>query len=105
MTLIKSDELDSVFGPLTTATMEVARKLRQKLDGAALDALRSGMDWCESLTCEPPDPFPKWTLFDGPVEVMVVKAGPMKPGGIPPVGYRVIRHSDWIAAGRPGDAA
>lgn len=80
--------------------------LRKRLDTAALDALRSGMDWVEGKM-EDPDPHRFMRPFDifQPVTIeMRVKAGPAEPGLFEPTEeWRVIRHADWLAAGRPGD--
>jgi len=80
--------------------------LRKKLDAGALEALRSGMDWAEG-PMEDPDPY-RWLkpfdLFQPQRMEIQVKCGPVEPGTFdPPKGWRVIRHADWIAAGRPGD--
>lgn len=81
---------------------EAAAKLRQKLDAAALEALQEGFDWCECLTPEPPvfSFAPDPSAY--PALEIVIKAGNIHPGTPCPSGYQVIRHADWVAAGRPG---
>lgn len=85
--------------------------LRRRLDAGAIEALRSGMDWAEGPVKDP-DPLRWMKPFDlfQPMKLeMEVKAGPVEPGTFMPTasmiseGWRLIRHEDWVKAGRPGD--
>lgn len=85
---------------------EAARKLRAKLNAAAIEALRSGKDWAEGPYEFPlPDLFPAEPqgLFEPVIYSVQCKAGPVDSTWMPPEGWRVIRHADWVAAGRPFD--
>lgn len=79
-----------------------ANRFRAVLDDAALEALRAGMDWAESRLLEAPAARPKDPGFAAYVSIMSVRAGPIAPGSDAPAGWYVIRHSEWLAAGRPG---
>lgn len=85
-----------------TAT-EAARGLRAKLDAAALEALQAGHSWAEGPYSFPePDYFAPRPLWEPQVLTVECKAGPVDHDWQPPEGWRMIRHSDWVAAGRPG---
>jgi hypothetical protein len=81
-----------------------SREMRVKLDSAALETLKSGSDWAEGppeFECDP-HPFEACSLFEPMKHTIVVKAGPVPTGWNPPYGWSVIRHADWVAAGKPG---
>jgi len=87
---------------------EAARGLRAKLDAAALEVLRSGRDWAEGPYKFPkPDPYPAapQSLCEPVFYTVECESGAVGPDWVPPRGWRVIRHADWVAAGRPGDHA
>lgn len=72
----------------------VSEGLRKKLDAAALEALRAGQDWIEECAVVSDIAYPS----------TVSKLGSaVAPGSPVPIGFRVIRHADWLKAGRPGD--
>lgn len=87
---------------LSELASQTAKGLRQKLDAAALEALQEGFDWCECMTPEPPafSFVPEQASY--PLLTIVIKAGKIHPGAPCPSGHMVIRHADWVAAGRPG---
>ena len=87
---------------MNESAIEATRALRRKLDAAALEALEAGFDWCEAEEIEQDDYFTPRPLWEPLVVEISVKAGPIAAGSAIPSGYRVIRHSDWIKAGRPG---
>lgn len=79
-------------------TKHLVEGLRAKLDAAALEALQAGHDWCEidgvDLDRELNIHAVKYTV--------AVTAGPIPAGSVAPPRSRVIRHSDWVKAGKPG---
>lgn len=88
-----------------SAAALAAKGLREKLDAGALEALQAGKDWAEGPTewsSPEPYPFEPRSLFEPTKYTAEVKAGPVASDWQPPHGWRVIRHADWIAAGRPG---
>lgn len=83
---------------------EAARGLRAKLDAAALEVLRSGRSWAEGpYTFPEPDWFAPTPLWEPQIVTVECKAGAVDDDWQPPHGWRMIRHADWVAAGRPGD--
>lgn len=78
-------------------TPEAINELRAKLDAEALEALRAGMDWVEGPM--QPGRIDPATGKPG----IAVKAGPVAAGSDVPEGFRVIRNTVWVEAGRPGD--
>lgn len=82
------------------ATRAAVSQFREKLDAAALKVLMGGKDWAEG-PIEWDDDF-----FRDPappiIDRLSVRCGPVEPDWQPPHGWRVIRHSDWVAAGKPG---
>jgi hypothetical protein len=78
-------------------------ELRAKLDAAALKALEAGHSWGEGpIVTRCPDAFRPFNLSEPMMHEIEVKAGPVGHDWVPPEGWRMIRHADWIAAGKPG---
>jgi len=89
------------------APRAVAEGLRAKLDAAALEALKAGKDWAEGPMTFDRGPsleylFAPRSLFEPVKHTAEVRAGPVDADWQPPHGWRVIRHADWVKAGRPG---
>ncbi|QTH19780.1 hypothetical protein HRJ34_15555 [Rhizorhabdus wittichii] len=84
-----------------SAAHNVAKGLRTKLDRAALLVLASGRDWAEGpVSFHGPETGKP--LFEPHVYTAEVKGGSVGPDWVPPHGWKVIRHADWVAAGKPG---
>lgn len=80
-----------------------ARRMRAKLDAAALEVLRAGDSWGEG----PYEfPGPSWheaqTLAEPLLLTVTCRGGAVPHDWVPPEGWRMVRHSDWVAAGYPG---
>jgi hypothetical protein len=73
------------------------RQIRQRLDALALAALRAELDFA----CGPPR-FPD-RLEREAFDLYSIEAGAVPQGWEAPAGWTVIRYTDWVAAGRPGD--
>ena len=85
------------------AATQAARALRAKLDAAALEVLQAGQSWGEGPYSFPaPDWFDPRPLWEPQVHTVECKGGAVPHDWTPPSGWRMIRHSDWVAAGRPG---
>lgn len=84
-----------------SAASAVATRLRSKLDRAALLVLSSGRDWAEGPVSFHGPEIAK-PLFEPHAYTAEVKGGPVDADWVPPHGWRVIRHADWVAAGKPG---
>jgi hypothetical protein len=84
---------------------QVVRQLRGQLDAAAIEVLRGGQDWVEGpIEWGDDNPFSTTSLFEPRSLSGQVRGGPApSPDYVPPPGWRIIRHADWVAAGRPGD--
>lgn len=80
---------------------EAYRNLAAQLEDAALDALSAGRDWCEGFATDISGPRRRFYSSDAGVSLMM-HGGSIPPGSPCPPGYRVIRHADWVAAGKPG---
>lgn len=86
---------------LLSRTASITKGLRAKLDEAALLVLASGKDWAEGpVAFHSPEMHP--SLFEPHIYTAEVKGGPVSSDWVPPQDWRVIRHADWVAAGRPG---
>jgi hypothetical protein len=96
--------MNPVLDIATEAARQTMANLRAKLDARAIEVLQSGRDWAEGPTSFVGDDYPSEPRgLSEPVEYAVeVKAGPVSSDWVPPEGWRVIRHADWVAAGRPG---
>lgn len=85
--------------------LAAARGLRAELDAAALEVLQSGRSWGEGpyeFTSPAPYPYEPQGMIEPVVYTVECKAGPVDHDWQPPRGWRMIRHADWVAAGRPG---
>lgn len=78
-----------------------ARGLRAKLDAAALEVLKSGRSWAEGPYEFAPERRP-FDPFVQPVLTVRCRGGAVDEDYVPPPGWRLVRHSDWVAAGYPG---
>jgi len=93
---------------ISKMVVETFSQLRVRLDRLALEALRSGMDWVEG-PIEDVDPN-RWMRDPNPFEPhtidITVRCGAVERNTFTPIyPFRIIKHDDWIAAGRPGEDA